>query len=55
MFIPSKPGKYGIKIWALCDATNAYLCNAKIYIGNENGAVETNHGEIFVNDLVTPY
>ena len=29
----SKPGKYGMKIWILCDSDNSYCCNAQIYIG----------------------
>lgn len=33
MFIPTKPGKYGIKIWILCDSNNSYCCNAQIYLG----------------------
>ena len=33
MFIPSKPGKYGLKVWALCDSTNSYLCYAQPYVG----------------------
>ena len=54
MFIPSKPGKYGIKIWALCDAKNAYLFNAKIYTGKENGVKEVNQGENIVKLLTIP-
>ena len=32
-YIPTKPGKYGIKIWCLTDAKTAYLSNAQIYTG----------------------
>lgn len=51
MFIPSKPGKYGIKIWVLADATNAYMYNAEVYIGKINGKPETNQGENVVKRL----
>ena len=45
VYIPSKPGKYGIKVWALCDAKTAYLYNAQVYIGKKNGIIEKNQGE----------
>ena len=54
MYIPSKPGRYGIKIWALCDATNAYLYNAKVYIGKEDGVTEIGQGENVVKWLSEP-
>ena len=30
-YMPSKPGKYGIKIWTLCDSKTYYCCNIDIY------------------------
>ena len=54
MYIPNKPGRYGLKIWALCDAKNAYLYNAKVYLGKENGRTEVNQGENVVKNLCTP-
>ena len=30
-YIPTKPGKYGIKIWCLCEDTTAYFINGQIY------------------------
>lgn len=32
-YIPSKPAKYGIKIFALCDNLNVYTGNFEIYGG----------------------
>ena len=32
-YIPSKPGKYGIKIWAACDARSSYAWNMQVYTG----------------------
>ena len=31
-YMPSKPGKYGINIWAACDAKNSYAWNLQIYL-----------------------
>lgn len=40
-YIPSKPYKYGIKAWALCDARTYYAYNMQIYTGkNRNCAPE---------------
>ncbi|KAJ3603104.1 hypothetical protein NHX12_030848, partial [Muraenolepis orangiensis] len=33
-YIPSKPGKYGIKIWAACDARSSYAWNMQVYTAN---------------------
>lgn len=32
-FIPSKPAKYGLKIWALCDASSSYAWRLQVYTG----------------------
>lgn len=32
-YMPSKPGKYGIKIWAACDARSSYAWNMQVYTG----------------------
>lgn len=51
-YIPSKPAKYGIKIWALCDSSNAYAYNMQIYCGRQPGAPpEKNQGLRVVLDL----
>ena len=54
-YIPPKPGKYGIKIWVLADAKNAYLCNAQIYTGKKSNTVEKNQGQRVVMDLMDPF
>ena len=36
-YIPSKPAKYGIKIWAACDATSSYAWNLQVYTGKPDG------------------
>lgn len=51
-YIPSKPAKYGIKVWCLNDSNNFYLYNAEIYCGKRNGVRETNQGENVVLRLL---
>jgi len=52
-FIPSKPGKYGIKIWALCDSVTSYVYNMQVYTGREGQNREVNQGQRVVLDLVS--
>ena len=33
VYIPSKPGKYGLKVWACCDVNTAYISNFELYTG----------------------
>ena len=45
-YIPSKPGKYGIKFWVICDSTTSYVWNMQIYSGkNPKQGREANQGE----------
>ena len=52
-YIPSKPGKYEIKIWAICEANTSYAWKMQVYTG-KNPAVgrEVNQGARVVKDLV---
>ncbi|KAB0803065.1 hypothetical protein PPYR_00035 [Photinus pyralis] len=34
-YIPSKPNKYGVKIFALVDASTSYCANLEIYVGQQ--------------------
>lgn len=44
-YIPSKPAKYGLKIWALCDSTTKYAWNMEVYCGRaRNAQPEKNQG-----------
>lgn len=55
-YIKSKPGRYGIKIWAAADVRTSYLCNLQVYTGKPRGGVpEKNQGFRVVSDLVQPY
>lgn len=45
-FIPSKPAKYGIKVWWACDSKTKYPLQGKLYTGKGDGQQrETNQGE----------
>jgi len=56
-FMPNKPGKYGIKIWTLCDVKTSYCLNQIIYLGKktENSTPEKNLSMNVVLDLITSY
>nr|XP_047129659.1 piggyBac transposable element-derived protein 4-like [Hydra vulgaris] len=51
MFIPTKPGKYGMKIWILCDAETSYCINLQPYIGRVNGVRDVGQGTRVVLEL----
>ena len=38
VYMPSKPDKYGIKVWVLADASNGYCLNFEVYTGKPIGA-----------------
>nr|XP_023650860.1 piggyBac transposable element-derived protein 4-like isoform X2 [Paramormyrops kingsleyae] len=51
-YMPAKPKKYGIKIWAACDAASAYAWNMQIYTGKVKGGIsEKNQGMRVVLDM----
>ncbi|KAF2879116.1 hypothetical protein ILUMI_27055 [Ignelater luminosus] len=50
-FIPSKPEKYGIKIWAACDSQASFVYNCQIYIGKTGDQHERNQGRRVVLDM----
>lgn len=53
-YMPSKPAKYGIKIWAACDARTSYAWNMQVYTGKPRGGQpERNQGMRVVLDLTT--
>lgn len=54
-YIPSKPAKYGIKVWWICDAKNSYPLHGQIYTGQQETGREVGVGERVVRDLVGPY
>jgi Transposase IS4 len=55
-YIPSKPAKYGIKIWWCCDAVTSYPLTADIYLGRQEGTErETGQGARVVKQLVSAW
>lgn len=56
VYMKSKPDRYGIKIWAIVDNDNSYLCNAQVYLGKLPGERrEIGQAERVVCDLVEPF
>ena len=55
-YIPSKPSKYGIKVFWACGASNAYPLQGQIYTGKPtDGPRQVNVGEQTVLNLVSLY
>ena len=54
VYIPSKPDRYGLKIWSMCDVSSCYLCNLQVYLGKEGDSAEQQQGARVVRDLATP-
>lgn len=55
-FIPSKPAKYGIKVWWACDAKTKYPLQGKLYTGRNAGEErEVNQGENVLLELTKKY
>lgn len=52
-YMPSKPAKYGLKFWCLCDAATGYCLRMKPYLGLDSagGARATGLGQHVVLDL----
>ena len=50
----SKPDKYGLKVWVLADAENAYAFNSQIYLGKQGDTVEVGQARRVVHDLISP-
>lgn len=52
-YMPSKPAKYGIKLWVLVDSSSKYVWNIQPYLGKAvSGVVEKQQGKRVVLDLV---
>lgn len=55
VYIKSKPGRYGIKIWVCSDSHTAYILNSQVYTGMMNNQREIKQGSRVVLDMVRPY
>ncbi|XP_071201069.1 piggyBac transposable element-derived protein 4-like [Salvelinus alpinus] len=47
-YIPSKPAKYGIKIWAACDAASSHVWNLQVYMVKPDGGVQKKNQRMWV-------
>ena len=55
-YMPSKPAKYGIKYWTICDVQSSYVLQSKIYAGkNNSNNTSYNIGENVVVNLAELY
>lgn len=52
-YLPSKPTKYGIKIWVRADPENGYVNQFQVYTGRENGQAEFGLGARVVRDMTS--
>lgn len=53
VYIPSKPAKYGIKIWIIADVPTGYCTYFQVYTGKINNVPEKGQGVRVVKDLCT--
>jgi hypothetical protein len=52
VYMPSKPAKYGLKVWMLCDVGTSFAGNLQVYLGKEStGLPEKGQGARVVKDL----
>ena len=54
-YMPKKPKKFGIKIWACCDAESSYCLRFQIYTGASESGAEQGLASRVVFDLMEPY
>ena len=55
-YIPSKPAKYGIKIWWGCDSQTCYPLNGEVYLGRQPGQQrKVGLGARVVKQLTAPW
>ena len=53
-YIPSKPDKYGMKLFLLCDCASGYTFNGMPYVGREDNGRHVGLAEHVVKTLVEP-
>ncbi|KAE8277658.1 hypothetical protein D5F01_LYC24345 [Larimichthys crocea] len=52
-YMPKKPAKYGLKIWATCDVKTSYAWRLQVYTGKEGGRpAEINQGMRVVLEMM---
>jgi hypothetical protein len=53
-YMPSKPAKYGLKFWLLCDSDDYYCYNMMMYTGSEPNQGDRSFGEFITMTLSEP-
>ena len=53
-YLPSKPIKWGIKMWALCESDTGYAYNMQVYTGKVEGQQEKGLAHRVCMDLLAP-
>ncbi|GFS25256.1 PiggyBac transposable element-derived protein 4-like [Elysia marginata] len=54
-YLPSKPIKYGMKLYMCCESTSGYVLSMKFYTGANTTGPERGHGEQVVRELTQTY
>ena len=54
-YMPDKPQRFVIKLWALADSRNGYLSKFQVYTGKEKDTAEVGLSHRVVHDLMGPY
>ena len=54
-YMPSKPDKYGMKIWWICDSSTSYPLYGIPYLWKEGTSRETNLAPQVVENLCAPF
>ena len=54
-YMPKKPVRRGIKVWALADSENGYIANFQVYTGKHGDSTEKGLGAKVVKHLTSPY
>lgn len=52
VYMKSKPARYGMKIWTLCDVKTSYCWNMQVYTGKMNNVPEKEQGKRVVLEMV---
>ena len=54
-YMPAKPTKWGIKVWALCESSSGYCSNLEVYTGKKRGGRQHGLGYDVVWNLSEPF
>lgn len=55
VYIPSKPGRYGMKVWMCCDVETSYVCNFELYTGKTGRTPEKDQAMRVVLQMMSPF